>query len=72
MKTATGILPLLAPSYARTFKEAGKGSHRKWRHQNGVYVVMSGNAGHDAHRYQERQVVAAIAAAEARTKNPKL
>ena len=40
--------------------ESGKGSHRKWRHPKGILVIMSGNAGHDAKRYQEKQVTLAI------------
>ncbi|MDR1192317.1 MAG: type II toxin-antitoxin system HicA family toxin [Verrucomicrobiales bacterium] len=36
--------------------ESGKGSHRKWRHASGVAVFMSGQPGHDAQRYQEKQV----------------
>ncbi len=42
-------------------KKGGKGSHRKFRHVNGVIVVVSGNAGDDAKRYQIRDVKWAIA-----------
>ncbi|MDD2708853.1 MAG: type II toxin-antitoxin system HicA family toxin [Verrucomicrobiae bacterium] len=40
--------------------EAGKGSHRKWRHTTGTMIIMSGNPGHDAKRYQEKQVFEAL------------
>ena len=38
----------------------GKGSHRKWRHPSGAQFNMSGNAGHDAKRYQEKGVAEEI------------
>ena len=38
----------------------GKGSHRKFRHKNGVIVVVSGNAGDDAKPYQIGDVKWAI------------
>ncbi len=38
----------------------GKGSHRKWNHPSGARFVMSGSAGADAHRYQEKGVVEEI------------
>lgn len=42
-------------------RESGKGSHRKWTHAaSGAYALISGQPGHDAHRYQERQVRDAI------------
>ncbi|MDD2709909.1 MAG: type II toxin-antitoxin system HicA family toxin [Verrucomicrobiae bacterium] len=41
-------------------REAGKGSHRKWRHATGTMIIMSGNPGHDAKRYQEKQVSEAL------------
>jgi len=39
----------------------GKGSHRKFRHPRfpGT-VILSGNAGDDAHHYQEKQIRNAI------------
>ena len=40
--------------------EKGKGSHRKWRHPTGIMIVMCGQSGHDAKRYQEREVSAKI------------
>jgi predicted RNA binding protein YcfA (HicA-like mRNA interferase family) len=40
--------------------ESGKGSHRKWRHASGIMVVMSGNHGNDAKRYQEKHVAEAL------------
>ncbi len=44
-------------------KRPGKGSHRQWEHplMPDRPVSMSGNAGSDAHRYQERQVRDALA-----------
>ncbi|MGD9902839.1 MAG: type II toxin-antitoxin system HicA family toxin [Vicinamibacterales bacterium] len=48
-------------------RQAAKGSHRKWAHPGGQYVVISGGAGDDAKRYQEQQVQDAIAAV---TKGP--
>ncbi len=38
----------------------GKGSHRIFQHETGVYVVLSGKPGNDAKKYQERQVAQAI------------
>ena len=44
--------------------EGGKGSHRKFRHPRFAgSVILSGKAGADAHRYQEKQVSNAIRAA---------
>jgi len=43
-------------------RQAAKGSHRKWAHPSGRYVVISGGAGDDAKKYQEQQVQDAIAA----------
>jgi predicted RNA binding protein YcfA (HicA-like mRNA interferase family) len=41
--------------------EAGKGSHTKWKHPKGQKtVVLSGNDGTDAKRYQEREVREAL------------
>jgi predicted RNA binding protein YcfA (HicA-like mRNA interferase family) len=34
----------------------GKGSHRNFRHPTGLRVTVSGNTGHDAKPYQEREV----------------
>ena len=39
----------------------GKGSHRNFRHPNGVNITISGGAGNDAKRYQVRDVKRAIA-----------
>jgi predicted RNA binding protein YcfA (HicA-like mRNA interferase family) len=41
---------------ARFVNEGGKGSHRNFVHPSGVWVVISGNPGDDAHQYQEKQV----------------
>jgi predicted RNA binding protein YcfA (HicA-like mRNA interferase family) len=42
-------------------QEPARGSHRKFRHPNGVTVVLSGHGdGSDALAYQERQVRLAI------------
>ena len=34
----------------------GKGGHRNFTHSCGVKITLSGNASHDAKRYQERDV----------------
>jgi predicted RNA binding protein YcfA (HicA-like mRNA interferase family) len=34
----------------------GKGSHRNYIHPTGLRVTVSGNPGHDAKPYQEREV----------------
>ena len=34
----------------------GKGSHRNFIHPTGLRVTVSGNTGHDARPYQEREV----------------
>jgi len=34
----------------------GKGSHRNFKHPNGAKITISGNSGHDAKKYQERDV----------------
>ena len=34
----------------------GKGSHRNFKHPCGVRITISGNPGHDAKKYQERDV----------------
>ncbi len=38
----------------------GKGSHRNFTHSRGAYITLSGNAAHDAKRYQEHDVESAI------------
>ena len=38
----------------------GKGSHRNFQHPRGRRITVSGNEGHDAKRYQEREVDQAI------------
>jgi len=49
-------------------RQAAKGSHRKWMHPSGKFVVMSGSEGDDAKKYQESQVDEAIAAVGASPK----
>jgi predicted RNA binding protein YcfA (HicA-like mRNA interferase family) len=39
-----------------------QGSHRKYRHQSGLTVILSGRTGADAHHYQEKEVRQALAA----------
>ena len=46
----------------------GKGNHRWWTHPSGVKVLMSGNAGHDAKHYQERETSEAITEAQQKSK----
>jgi predicted RNA binding protein YcfA (HicA-like mRNA interferase family) len=48
-------------------RQAARGSHRKWVHPAGRFVVLSGQAGDDAKRYQEDQVEEAILATRAPT-----
>ena len=43
----------------------GKGSHRNFTHPKGLRVTISGGAGDDAKRYQERDVRQALAAVKA-------
>jgi len=43
-------------------RQASRGSHRKWMHPSGRFVVISGAEGSDARKYQEAQVAEAIAA----------
>ncbi len=43
---------------------ATNGSHRKYRHPGGATVILSGHTGADAHRYQEKDVQAALEAAK--------
>ncbi len=38
----------------------GKGSHRNFTHPRGAKITLSGNASHDAKRYQERDVEKAV------------
>jgi predicted RNA binding protein YcfA (HicA-like mRNA interferase family) len=38
----------------------GKGSHRNFKHPQGVHILISGKSGDDAKPYQERQVSIAI------------
>ena len=38
----------------------GKGSHRNFKHSSGTKITISGNPGHDAKKYQERDVEKAI------------
>ena len=47
-------------------KDRGKGSHRWWQHPTGVRVSLSGQAGADAHDYQEKEVRDAIREAKRR------
>jgi predicted RNA binding protein YcfA (HicA-like mRNA interferase family) len=39
----------------------GRGSHRNFEHPTGPRVTISGQPGHDAKPYQEREVLRAIA-----------
>lgn len=43
-------------------RQTARGSHRKWVHASGKFVVISGGAGDDAKKYQEVQVEEAIKA----------
>jgi len=38
----------------------GKGSHRKYRHDSGVNIIVSGKPGADAKHYQIREVSSAL------------
>ncbi len=38
----------------------GKGSHRNFKHANGVRITISGKSGDDAKKYQEKAVKKAI------------
>ncbi|VAX35046.1 hypothetical protein MNBD_UNCLBAC01-187 [hydrothermal vent metagenome] len=42
------------------FERGGKGSHRNFKHPKGAKITISGNSGHDAKKYQERDVKKAI------------
>jgi predicted RNA binding protein YcfA (HicA-like mRNA interferase family) len=41
--------------------QGGKGSHRKFRHPNGMGITVSGNTGDDAKLYQIKGVRSLIA-----------
>jgi len=43
-------------------RQAAKGSHRKWIHPTGRFVILNGKEGDDAKKYQEGQVEEAVAA----------
>lgn len=47
-------------------REEGKGSHRHYIHELGIKVTISGQKGADAKKYQEKDVMEAIKAAEGR------
>jgi predicted RNA binding protein YcfA (HicA-like mRNA interferase family) len=51
-------------------RQAAKGSHRKWIHPTGRFVVLSGKEGDDAKKYQEGQVEEAIAAVKTGAAKP--
>ena len=38
----------------------GKESHRNFKHPSGAKITISGNVGHDAKKYQERDFAKAI------------
>ena len=38
----------------------GKGNHRNFKHSSGTRITISGNPGHDARPYQERDVEKAL------------
>ncbi|HEW97933.1 MAG: hypothetical protein DRR16_06985 [Candidatus Parabeggiatoa sp. nov. 3] len=38
----------------------GKGSHRNFKHDQGIHILLSGKPGVDAKPYQEDQVAVAI------------
>ena len=46
---------------AGSVNRGGKGSHRNLEHPKGLRVTISGKAGDDAQRYQEKQAHKAIA-----------
>ena len=53
------VADLEAAGFARV--PGGKGSHRKFRHQKYAgSVILSGQDGDDAHRYQEKHIRHAI------------
>ncbi len=65
--TIANVPPKLRELEARLRKvgfvrQAAKGSHRKWIHPSGKLVVISGNEGDDAKKYQENLVEEAVAA----------
>ncbi len=41
-------------------ERGGKGSHRNFKHPGGPVITISGHLGHDAKKYQERDVERAI------------
>jgi predicted RNA binding protein YcfA (HicA-like mRNA interferase family) len=59
-------LPRKVKELIRDLKRAGfvnrggKGSHRNYLHPRGVRITISGQAGDDAKRYQERDVEIAL------------
>lgn len=67
------VVPWLVPPKVRELearlrqagfvRQAAKGSHRKYLHPTGRFVVVSGGEGDDAKKYQEAQVSEAIEAA---------
>ena len=55
------ILELIRDLEAAGFRNrGGKGSHRNFRHPNGVNITISGRPGDDANHYQIRDVTHAI------------
>jgi predicted RNA binding protein YcfA (HicA-like mRNA interferase family) len=56
-KIRTLISELLSAGFV---DRGGKGSHRNFRHPNGVNITISGKPGSDAKLYQVRDVVLAI------------
>ncbi len=60
------VRPLIADLEKAGFaNRGGKGSHRNFTHPKGLRVTISGGAGDDAKRYQERDVRRALAAVKA-------
>jgi predicted RNA binding protein YcfA (HicA-like mRNA interferase family) len=41
-------------------ERGGKGSHRNFRHPDGIRITVSGSTGSDAKPYQEKAVKAAV------------
>ncbi len=48
------------PERAGFVNRGGKGSHRNFEHPSGLRTTISGKAGEDAKRYQEREVARVI------------
>jgi len=46
--------------HAAFTENSGKGSHRKFKHPSGVRVILSGNLGDDADKYQINEVEEAL------------